>query len=151
NLIFPSALERLVAVLECDPKASFAYPIQVGYRDWRLADVLNAWPWDPRQLVQANYIDAMALIRREVLVEHGGYSEDPRIGNCEDHDLWCRLADRGQYGVLVPEPLAVYRIQAHSQLRTIGGSENAQTLSLIRARASGLMRRLAEQGDIPPA
>jgi GT2 family glycosyltransferase len=145
NLIFPSALERLVAALKSDPRASFAYPIQVAYREWRFTDVLNAWSWNPRQLVQANYIDAMALIRREVLEEHGGYTEDPRICNCEDHDLWCQLADRGQRGVLVPELLAVYRIQAHSQLRTIGGSENAHTLSLIRSRAPGLMRRLVEE------
>jgi hypothetical protein len=145
NLIFPSALQRLLAALECDPAASFAYPIQVAYRDWRAVDVINAWPWDPRELVRANYIDAMALVRREALRAHGGYVEDARIGNSEDHDLWCQMAERGEYGVLVPEMLAVYRVQAHSKLRTIGGSENEQTLSLIRARAPRLMRRLVEE------
>jgi hypothetical protein len=151
NLIFPSALRRLVTTLERDTAASFAYPIQVAYRDWRPADVINTWPWDPHQLVQANYIDAMALIRREILVEHGGYVEDPRIGNSEDHDLWCQMAERGQYGVLVPELLAVYRVQAHSKLRTLGGSENTQTLSLIRSRVPGLMRRLVAEDEAPTA
>lgn len=147
NLIFPSALQRLMTTLERSPAASFAYPIQVAYRDWRPVDVINAWPWDPGQLVRANYIDAMALIRREILLEHGGYIEDPRIGNSEDHDLWCQMAERGQYGVLVPELLAVYRIQTHSKLRTLGGSENTQTLSLIRSRVPNLMRRLVEEDD----
>jgi hypothetical protein len=145
NLIFPSALQRLMTTLDRNPTASFAYPIQVAYRDWTYVDVINAWPWDARQLVQANYIDAMALIRRETLLEHGGYVEDPRIGNSEDHDLWCQIAEHGQYGVLVPELLALYRIQAHSDLRTLGGSENPQTLSLIRSRVPGLMRRLIEE------
>jgi hypothetical protein len=147
NLLFPTTLHRLMAALERDPAASFAYPIQVAYRNWRAVDVINAWPWDPRQLVQANYIDAMALIRREALLEHGGYAEDPRIGNSEDHDLWCRMAERGQYGVLVPELLAIYRVQAHSKLRTLGGSENTQTLSLIRSRVPSLMRRLVEEDE----
>ena len=134
-----------MTTLDRNPTASFAYPIQVACRDWKHVDVINAWPWDARQLVQANYIDAMALVRRETLLEHGGYTEDPRIGNVEDHDLWCQMAERGQYGVLVPELLAIYRIQAHSDLRTMGGSENAQTLSLIRSRVPGLMRRLVEE------
>ena len=145
NSIFPSALQRLLAALERDPQASFAYPIQVAHRELRAVDVFNAWPWDPRRLVQANYIDAMALIRRDVLTAHGGYVEDPRIGNSEDHDLWCRMAEREQYGVLVPEMLAVYRVQAHSKLRAVGGVETGQTLSLIRARVPGLMRRLGEE------
>jgi GT2 family glycosyltransferase len=144
NLIFPSTLQRLAAALQRDPAASFAYPMLVAHRDRRPVEVFNTWPWDPRRLVQANYIDAMALIRRSALLEHGGYVENPRIGS-EDHDLWCQMAERGQYGVLVPELLAVYRIQAHSKLRTFGGSQNAHTLSLIRARAPGLMRRLAEE------
>jgi hypothetical protein len=144
NLIFPSALQRLLAALERDPEASFAYPIQVAHRELRAVDVFNAWPWDPRQLVQANYIDAMALIRRDVLTAHGGYVEDPRIGNSEDHDLWCRMAEREQYGVLVPEMLAVYRVQEHSKLRAVGGAETGQTLSLIRARVPNLIRRLGE-------
>jgi hypothetical protein len=147
NLIYPSTLRRLIAALERDPAASFAYPIQVAQQDLRPVDVINAWPWDPRRLVQANYIDAMALIRRDAFLEHGGYVEDPRIGNSEDHDLWCQMAERGQYGVLVPELLAVYRIQAHSKLRALGGSENGQTLSLIRSRVPGLMRRLLEEDE----
>jgi hypothetical protein len=147
NLIFPSTLHRLAAALERDSGASFAYPIQVAHRDWQAVDVVNAWPWDPRQLVQANYIDAMALIRREALLELGGYVEDPRIANSEDHDLWCQMAERGRYGVLVPELLAVYRVQAHSTLRALGGSENAQTLSLIRSRVPNLMRRLLSEEE----
>jgi hypothetical protein len=144
NLLFPCTLSRLVAALERDPAASFAYPMLVAHRDWRPVEVFNTWPWDPRQLVQANYIDAMALIRRTALLECGGYVENPRIGS-EDHDLWCQMAERGRYGVLVPELLAVYRIQAHSKLRTFGGSQQMHALSLIRSRAPRLTRRLAEE------
>jgi GT2 family glycosyltransferase len=150
NLIFPSTLQRLVAALDRDRGASFAYPMLVAHRDRRPVDVFNAWPWDPRELVRANYIDALALIRRDALLDHGGYIEDLRIGS-EDHDLWCQMAERGRYGVLVAELLAVYRIQAHSKLRTFGGSQNEHALSRIRARAPGLMRRLAEEDEAPAA
>ncbi len=146
NLIFPVTLQRLVATLDRDRGASFAYPMLVAQRDRRPVDVFNAWPWDPRELVRANYIDALALIRRDALLENGGYIEDLRIGS-EDHDLWCQMAERGQYGVLVPELLAIYRIQAHSKLRTFGGSQNEHALARIRARAPGLMRRLAEEDE----
>jgi GT2 family glycosyltransferase len=146
NLIFPSTLQRLVAALDRDRAASFAYPMLVAHRDHRPVDVFNAWPWDPRELVRANYIDALALIRRDALLDHGGYIEDLRIGS-EDHDLWCQLAERERYGVLVPELLAIYRIQAHSKLRTFGGSQNEHALARIRARVPGLMRRLAAEDD----
>jgi hypothetical protein len=142
NLIFPTALRRLLDALQDDPDASFAYPMQAAIDSSGPQAVHNLWPWDPARFVFSNYIDAMALIRREVLLEHEGYSTDCRLDSSEDHDLWCRMAERGQYGVLVPEMLGVYRIQAHSKLRTLGGVENTQTLSLIQARVPELMRRL---------
>lgn len=145
NLIFPSALPRLYDALVNDPHASFAYPMQVVRKGWEAVDVVNAWPWDPKQLLLAgNYIDAMALIRRSALLEHAGYTEDVRIHGCEDYDLWCRMAEHGCYGVLVPEMLAVYRVQAHSKLQMAGGAADAQTLSVIRSRAPELMRRFVE-------
>lgn len=150
NLIFPSTLERLVEALERDRDASFAYPILVAQRDWRPVEVFNTWPWNPRRLVQANYIDAMALIRRGALAEVGGYVEDSRIGS-EDHDLWCQMAERGMRGVLVPELLAVYRLQDHSKLRTYGGSQHTHALSLIRARAPELIRMLSAEEEALPA
>lgn len=143
NLIFPTALRRLLDALRRDPQASFAYPMQAAIAGDGPRAVHNLWPWDPARFVLSNYIDAMALIRREVLLEHEGYSTDRRLDSSEDHDLWCRMAERGQYGVHVPEMLGVYRIQAHSKLRTLGGIENTQTLSLIQARVPELMRRLA--------
>ncbi len=143
NLIFPTALRRLLDALQRDPQASFAYPMQAAIDSGGPRAVHNLWPWDPARFAFSNYIDAMALIRREVLLEHEGYSTDPRLDSNEDHDLWCRMAERGQYGVHVPEMLGVYRIQAHSKLRTLGGIENTQTLSLIHARVPELMRRLA--------
>lgn len=50
-----------------------------------------------------------ALIRREALVEVGGYRE-PYYG-AEDHDLWLRLAERGRLANL-PEALLKCRVHA---------------------------------------
>lgn len=77
-----------------------------------------------------SYIDAFALFRRERFLELGGYRDDPRL-DLEDYDLWCRLADRGDYGVHVPEILAWYRLTEHSRLASALVDESA-ALSLVR-------------------
>ena len=34
----------------------------------------------------------------------------------EDYDLWCRMAELGQYGIAVPEALAEYRVHGASMI-----------------------------------
>ncbi len=143
NIVFPTALRRLLDTLEADPSAAFSYPMQAVLREGEMWAVHNVWPWDEKRLMDKNYIDAMALIRRAAILDVGGYSEDPRLDCCEDHDLWARFAERRWYGSHVAEMLAIYRIQAHSKSRTVRGAENQETISLIRSHAPTLMARLA--------
>jgi hypothetical protein len=114
NEIYPETLGRLVAALDADPDAMFAYPILAVYEAGEPADLLSTHAWDPELFRDDNFIDAMALIRRRELRELGGYAEDPRLLGWEDYDLWCRTAESGRYGVHVPEILAGYRRSAHS-------------------------------------
>src|SRR5207247_10391039 len=116
NEIYPATLGRLVAALEADPEAMFAYPILAVFEAGEPADLLSAQAWDPEMLGYENYIDAMSLIRRQDLRDIGGYAEDPRLVGWEDYDLWCRVAESGRYGVHLPEILAGYRGTAHSMI-----------------------------------
>lgn len=49
------------------------------------------------------------MIRTEWLRELGGFAEGLEFSGWEDYDLWCRVADRGLRGQLVPQILGRYR------------------------------------------
>jgi hypothetical protein len=133
NCMFPSTLGKLVAALDDDPEAAFAYGMLAVYEGSRAVQLISHRPWDPRRLATGNDIDAMALIRRTVLADLG-YSEDPRLAGLEDYDLWCRIAERGGYGVLVPEIVGRYRRSQHSML-SFTLIDTSAAASLMRARA----------------
>ena len=58
-----------------------------------------------------NYIDACALFKTNVVKEIG-YDESVRV--FEDWDLYLTLAEQGVTGVLLDEPLLLYRKHANS-------------------------------------
>ena len=118
NDLYPTAITKLVAALEADPDAFFAYPIlEVHAREVPLG-LLGYQPWDPERLRYGNYIDALSLLRRDTLLELGGYTEDLRLYGWEDYDLWCRAAAHGLRGVHVPQILARYANVGHSMIST---------------------------------
>ena len=115
NRLRPPALSRLLDALHCSG-AAFAYSQLRWFGDEDgigLADV-----WEPARLAINNYIDAMALIRRDALLEAGGYAVLADDHGLEDYDLWCRFAELGLEGVFVPELICEYRVHASSMIRT---------------------------------
>src|ERR1051325_1046167 len=103
NRLRPPALSRLMEALESS-SAAFAYSQLrfFGEEDGiGIADI-----WQPSQLALGNYIDAMALIRRERLLEIGGYAVLAEDVSREDYDLWCRFAELSYEGVFVPSSCA---------------------------------------------
>ena len=144
NEIYPTALARLVEALDDDPGALFAYPMLEEHVDGESDTLRSFLPWEPGRLAESNYIDAMSLLRRRELVDLGGYTEDPRLHGWEDYDLWCRTAERGLRGVLVPEILARYRRAAHSMLYSITNVDTSEARSLLRTRYPLLEARRSE-------
>ena len=134
NEIYPTALDRLVDALDQDPEALFAYPMLEEHVDGEPDTLRSFLPWEPGRLAEANYIDAMSLLRRQELLDLGAYTEDPRLHGWEDYDLWCRTAQRGLRGVLVPQILARYRRADHSMLYSITNIDTTEAESLLRAR-----------------
>jgi len=63
-------------------------------------------PWQRDVFKRGNYIDAMALVRRDAWQAIGGYTHIQ--GGWEDFDFWCSLIDAGWHGMLCPEVLATY-------------------------------------------
>jgi hypothetical protein len=80
----------------------------------------------------------MALVRRDWLVAHGGYTTDRRLHGWEDFDLWCRVAEHGLRGVQVPSIVARYRVTKHSML-TLTDLSSTQAVSLLIERHPAVM------------
>jgi glycosyltransferase involved in cell wall biosynthesis len=65
-----------------------------------------------RAILQRNFVFGLAAVRRERLLEHGGFDE--RIRWTTDWDLWLRMILAGAAAGCVDEPLAHYRLRETS-------------------------------------
>ena len=82
--------------------------------------LVSSLDWSPRRLLEGPYIDAMALLDRQAVLDVGGYSTeliDHGWFGWEDYDLWLKLAQAGKSCRLVPRVLAGYRDHDASMLR----------------------------------
>ena len=84
--------------------------------------VMGNMVWEKKRFLKQNYIDAMSLIRRDIICNMNGYSIMD-VPGWEDYELWCRLIERNLYGVLVPEILAKYRTHDTSLLNTVSNQQ----------------------------
>jgi hypothetical protein len=103
----------LKALLETN--AAFAYPKIRNFGDHD--HIIGGKSYSPMRLAAANYIDAMALVRKSAWAAVGGFA--PIRFGWEDYDFWCRCAEQGLFGIQVNEVLAEYRHHNGSMLRTI--------------------------------
>lgn len=115
NAIAPDCLEKCMAALD-DTGAAFAYPTIQLFGD-RTGEIGTS-AYDPALLACANYIDAMAMVRRACWVAVGGYSALDPMG-WEDYEFWCKMAEKGLYGIRVQDTAARYRTHGQSMLATI--------------------------------
>ncbi|HVA73435.1 MAG TPA: glycosyltransferase [Acidimicrobiales bacterium] len=114
NAIFPTALRKLAFTLDEEPDAAFAYGIiaKIGQ-----PGLLSQFPWHVERLARANYIDAMAMLRKKVCEEVGGY--DASLRGWEDYELWLRVADHGYRGAFLHDFIGTYRVHGESLLQTV--------------------------------
>ena len=116
-------------LFRADPRANFAYANyyfwdgqrdeSVGYRTNRpLPDGDTA-----RRLAWANvYALSSIMVRRAVFARTGDF--DPGLDNCEDWDMWLRLAEQDFRARGTREPLVRYRRWA--------GSMSAKKIKMVR-------------------
>ena len=68
---------------------------------------------DPWLITYVNELPADAMVRRETLLEAGGWQ---LRGGYEDWDLWMALAERGVRGIHVPVLTGYYRVRSTRML-----------------------------------
>lgn len=98
-------------------------------------------------LLEGNPIFVSALAGAQIVRDVGGL--DPLTYGSEDHDLWCKIVERGFRVVDNPEPLAIYRLVSSSVSSHRGGmartNQATYRLALARGRLSASQRRLARR------
>lgn len=114
NILYPSCIEKLSNALSARPDADAAYSLLEVFEGDR--DIIGAGVFIREALSHGNFIDAMAMFRRSVLLELEGYEHMP--SGWEDYDLWLRLVEMDRIALHVPEILARYRQHDNSMLRT---------------------------------
>lgn len=136
DLLLPDYLERMAAALLDRPGAALAWTDAWCFEEasgrFRRTTAMAAadppaGPLAPDALVTAlarrNFVFNAATVRRDALLEAGGY--DAGLSHAEDWDLWLRIARAGHGGLPVAGadggPLAIYRDRAGS----LSGDEGA--------------------------
>ena len=122
NLIYPRALTQSHEAIRTS-KAAAAYSILCRFRGEQShhQGLLSVFDWDPGMLVEAPYIDAMALFDRQRLLELGGYDNGLyQVGwfGWEDYELWLRMAAAHLSVQFVPNVLCLYRQHQASMSNT---------------------------------
>jgi hypothetical protein len=138
NEVVPDGLGKLVATLDADPDAALAFGFLERFTAEGTTGLVNIYPWEPDRFRLGNYIDAMALMRTATLRAHGGYRTDRRLYGWEDFDLWCRLAEAGDYGIHLDDVVARYRSTGHSML-SITNISAADAISIITEASPTVM------------
>lgn len=95
--LYPSALAQLVASLDFNAEASYAYPSFLWGRK-----LFRVGPFNPAKLQAGPYIHTMALIKRSDFPA-GGWDES--IKKFQDWDLWLTMLSSGKSGVWVDKVL----------------------------------------------
>lgn len=119
NSIEPSCLSVLYAAL-MSSGLSAVYPVITKYESdtGEILGHVSDRPFNLRELVSSNYIDAMAMFRKSALFDVGLYDAS-MIHGWEDYDLWLSLGFAGHSIRSVPLPLANYRIHGESMLQRL--------------------------------
>lgn len=70
-----------------------------------------------QDLVQANRIGYFSTVKREILLEVGGFNPEMKWG-WEDWALWIKLMDKGKTFNILTDMLVLYRVKADSMIHT---------------------------------
>ena len=123
NLVRPDCLVAHYQAMQTSGCAMvYAHINRFDHATGRSVGMMSTLPWDERELVRCPMIDAMAMFRKDVLLQLGGYATE--YGTLlplgwEDYDLWLKLAQAGHAGQMIPQVLSDYRVHEGSQVHGV--------------------------------
>lgn len=146
--LISDALQRLRDALEAEPALGFSYGLMRFFGAWE--GVLSMPPYDPYRLLYRHNIGSVALVRRELYEDVGGY--DPAFKGYEDWELWLHALERGWRGRRVEAVTLLYRRHGSTMYLQVRPHYRA-TFRQLRRKHSALYsperrRRLAAESDL---
>jgi len=134
DLAEPGSLARLADALDRDPGAGAAWGDERVFGDVEIVK-RSARELDPWRITYLNEVPTSALLRRDALLEAGGWQLQ---GGYEDWDLCLALAQAGWRGVFVPGTITRHYRQ-HGP-RMLGGSiaRHDELVAAMRRRNGAL-------------
>jgi glycosyltransferase involved in cell wall biosynthesis len=138
DALVPGSLEALADALDRRPDARLAWGDVINFGEVEMR--IRMGPClDPWKITYLNDVPTHSLIRRDALLEAGGWQ---LARGFEDWDLWMAFAERGWHGVYLGRPVLHYRYSTND------GRKNAAQLSLypelygeLRSRHPSLFAR----------
>jgi glycosyltransferase involved in cell wall biosynthesis len=116
NKILPEYLEKGIEILDSESQVAVVYGNAQLFGD--KSGVLIPGKPNLQRMMLGNYIDACALIRRDV-IEQVGYYDQLKIMGYEDWDLWLRILFAGYRFHYFDGFLFQYRIRHDSMIRSL--------------------------------
>lgn len=116
DLLLPGSLSMLANALDGAPDAAFAYGDYEIFGDYEGYYHAPAH-FDRWALLYTNPIPVGSLVRRDALLEAGGWRGGWTKQGYEDWDLWLALAERDQQAVCVERAVYSRRIHGSRMLR----------------------------------
>ncbi len=113
NEAYPRAIARLHAAMLAGPFDA-TYPQLEIFGDRKA--IGSADIWDPKEVIDNNYVDVMGIVRKSAWQAVGGYSHIDE--GWEDYDFWLKFVDAGLTPGYVPEILCRYRVHGRSRTAT---------------------------------
>lgn len=151
DLLEPTALEKCLWFLARHPEYAFANTCEVGFG--ALEYLWNLGFHNPDRFLSDCPVGShTVMVRKSAHAEVGGYDESIR-GGMEDWEFWLRSADKGKWGVTVPEHLAWYRRrEGHNQSWADwdGGERQRKFNERLREKYSRLFEGPHQFPQIPP-
>ncbi|MGA9379156.1 MAG: glycosyltransferase, partial [Phormidium sp.] len=127
NKIRPKYLTKSLEILDKLPEVGVVYG-DVQLFDQR-TDILPVPDFDINKLAMGNYIDACAILRKQVWLDCGGYDDKiPDKLGYEDWDLWLGAAAKGWKFYHIPEVMFDYRVREDSMVSICRIPENHEKL-----------------------
>lgn len=113
NSLYPSAISKLMTAHSLANVAGVYSQIEIfgNCKSIGYADI-----WDDERLRIANYVDVMALIKKEAWEQVSGFTHIEE--GWEDYDFWLKFVDAGLELAYLPQILCRYRVHGDSRTAT---------------------------------
>ena len=128
DLIEPTYIETLYWAMEENKEAAWAFTNSLGFGKYIY---LMDQPFDSERMKTENHITATALIRKEKILQLGGYGVAERYVN-EDWHLWLRMLANKEYPIQATYYGFWYRRREQSLLTQINDEKNKENELRLR-------------------